>query len=99
MVKENHKLYMLEKNLNRDIQSECDICYNSFTTINILKCCKGKRICIKCKDKYNCFKCPFCRQNMNKQPFIVIINKNFPCPKNGNVILSVMNYNIVRLWS
>lgn len=31
---------------------ECDICYNSFDNINILRCCKGKRMCVNCDDRY-----------------------------------------------
>lgn len=78
---------------------ECDICYNSFYNINILRCCKGKRMCVNCKNRYYDIKCPFCMQNMNKQPTIIILNKNNPYPKKGNIILSVMNYNIFKLWS
>ena len=77
----------------------CDICYNSFVRINTLRCCKGKRMCIKCNTQYVPNKCPFCMQIMNKKSTILIINKNFPCPKKANIILSIMNYNIVRLWS
>lgn len=77
---------------------ECDICYNTFITINILKCCKNKRMCIKCKNKYGKQSCPFCRQNMNRKHAIVFINNKDPCPENSIIIMSVMNYNIVKIW-
>lgn len=75
---------------------ECDICYNSFISLNLLRCCKGKRMCLQCKNNYNNSKCPFCRQNMNRKETIIIINKNFPYP-NGDVIMSIMNYNIIKI--
>ena len=77
---------------------DCNICYNSFVSVNLLRCCKGKRMCVKCKDKYCKDKCPFCRQNMNKKSTIVITNKNVPMPEMSDIILSVMNYNIIRVW-
>lgn len=77
---------------------DCDICFNEFVTINIVGCCKNKRMCIKCKDKYGKIQCPFCRQNMNRKPAIVIINKNTPMPEKGNIVMSVMNYNIIKIW-
>ena len=40
----------------------------------------------------------FCRQNMNRQPTVIIINKNTPKPEKSDLILSVMNYNIIRVW-
>ena len=83
--------YMLNKMHN------CDICYNSYITLNILRCCKGKRICIKCMDKYGKLICPFCRQLMNRKLAIVIDNKN-NIPEKGEIILSVMNYNIIEIW-
>jgi hypothetical protein len=76
----------------------CNICFNSFVTINVLRCCKGKRMCIKCKDKYGKNTCPFCRQNMNRQPTVIIINKNTPKPEKSDIIFSVMNYNVIRIW-
>jgi hypothetical protein len=78
--------------------NDCNICFNSYININVLRCCKGKRMCIKCKDKYDKKICPFCLQNMNRKPTVIIINKNTPTPKNSDFILSVMNYNIIRIW-
>ena len=77
---------------------ECNICFNDFVTINILRCCKGKHMCIRCKDKYGKTKCPFCRQNMNRRPTIIIVNKNTPPPEKGAIIMSLMHYNIVKIW-
>lgn len=76
---------------------DCDICYESFVTINLLRCCKGKRMCIKCKYKYGKIQCPFCRQKMNDKPAITILNKNQQ-PKKGEIIMSIMNYNVVQIW-
>ena len=76
---------------------DCNICYESFVTINILRCCQGKRMCIKCKYKYDKTICPFCRQKMNVNPAIIILNKNQKQIK-GKIIMSVMNYNIIQLW-
>lgn len=77
---------------------ECDICYNSCVTIKLLTCCKEKHMCISCKNKYSQSKCPFCRQNMNRKPTIIIVNKNTPCPEKGNIIMSLVNYNIIKIW-
>jgi hypothetical protein len=77
---------------------DCDICYNSLLTINVLKCCKDKHMCLKCRNKYGKQTCPFCRQNMNRKTAIVIINNQYPCPVKGEIIMSVMNYNIVKIW-
>lgn len=77
---------------------ECDICYNLYKNINFLPCCKGKRMCIKCKSKCGNNKCPFCRQNMKTKPAVIIINKNFPYPKHGEILFSSMNYNVVKIW-
>lgn len=76
---------------------DCDICYHSFLSINTLRCCKNKHMCIKCKNNYGKEICPFCRQNMNRKPAIVIINNQRPCPDKGIIIMSVTNYNIVKI--
>ena len=79
---------------------ECDICYNSFLTINLLTCCKGKNMCVDCKSKYGQSKCPFCRKNMKikNKSTIIIINKNTPYPEKYDIIMSIMNYNIIKIW-
>lgn len=76
---------------------DCNICYESFITINFLRCCKGKRMCIKCKYRYNKLDCPFCRLKMNDKHAIIILNKNQKLDK-GEIIMSIMNYNIVQIW-
>lgn len=77
---------------------DCDICYNSFITSNILICCKDKYMCSQCRDKYEKQICPFCRQNMNRKTAIIIINENCPLPGKGTIIMNIMNYNIVKIW-
>ena len=78
---------------------ECDICCELYININIniLSCCKGKRICSSCRVRYDSKICPFCRQKMNPKPAIVIINKNFPYKGKGDIILSIMNYNVIKI--
>lgn len=76
---------------------ECDICFNSFKTLALLNCCKGKYICLNCKNNCNNNLCPFCRQNINRKPAIIIVNNSFPCPQKGTIIMSIMNYNIIKL--
>ena len=68
---------------------ECDICYTSFIDINVLRCCKGKRMCITCKNKYNKKICPFCRRDRYRST-IIIINKNKPCPEQGNILMTLV---------
>ena len=75
---------------------DCDICYNSYININILNCCIGKRMCNSCKEKYACSTCPFCRQHM--KPAIIIVNKNIPYKGHGKIILTMMNYNVIRIY-
>ena len=57
---------------------ECDICYTSFIDINVLRCCKGKRMCITCKNKYNKKICPFCRRDMYRSTIIIINKQTLP---------------------
>lgn len=77
---------------------ECDICYNLCVTTSLLNCCKGKRMCVKCKNKYGKKKkCPFCRQNMNRKSTIIIVNKGSHQEK-GELLFTVMNYNIIKIW-
>lgn len=77
---------------------DCDICYNLYININFLTCCKGKRMCIKCKDKYGKNICPFCRQNMNNRYSVLILNKSSPFPEKGELLFSSMNYNVIKIW-
>lgn len=78
---------------------ECHICYNNYTTINILSCCKGKQMCINCRFNHvktsNTLNCPFCRKQMYKTPAIVITNNKLP--EKGEIVLSIMNYNIIYI--
>lgn len=77
---------------------ECNICYNDYINMEILKCCKEKHMCDLCKDTYEDKRCPFCRQNMNRKPTIIILNKNTILPSKSSVIMCVKNYNIVKIW-
>lgn len=81
--------------------SICNICYESKENIKTLICCNGKVICNKCKSIYNKSICPFCRQNMNPRSTFIIVrttDKKILTNRKKELILSVMNYNIFKVW-
>lgn len=55
-------------------------------------------MCAQCKHKYGKNKCPFCTKNMKTKSTIIIQNKNTTELVNGDIIMSVMNYNIIRIY-
>lgn len=78
--------------------NSCDICYNYSRSTHTLTCCNGKQMCMKCKNLYQQILCPFCRQNMNRRPTVIIVNTNInDILEKDKILLSVLNYTIIKV--
>ena len=71
-------------------KNECNICYETFTEIIEIKCCKGKQWCKECSSKV-ADKCPFCRRpivnNEVREPVPYNGYFNTYMPYNSNITL------------